>query len=175
MLLGDCRQGVETVLWELFERTLGKVFVAGNAVASVFLAGIAFLMAGDVVGRYVFNSPIQGAFEMVGASMAVLGSIGFAFALAQEKHIRVRLLTDKYPAHVQRYMLIVAYVIGLVLNGVLFWLLLLAASRSVAAREYAVGLRYLPVYVPKTIFAFAVLLFCIGFVQRIVTEIRRPR
>ena len=148
----------------------------GNVIASIFLAGIALLMTGEIIGRYIFDSPIPGTWEIVAGAMAVLTSIGFAFALEQRRHITVVVVTQRLPRKVDHYLLVFSYFVGFVVTGVLAWQLVHMAVRSVVIREYSgMGLLPIPIYPTKIIFLFAVILFCVGFLKHFIEGIRWQR
>ncbi|MBI4284496.1 MAG: TRAP transporter small permease [Chloroflexi bacterium] len=159
---------------ERIRSVFGRISTVGNAVAAAFLALIAFLMSGEIIGRYVFNHPIPGTFEIVGAAMAVLASIGFAFGLEQQRHVRATIATERLSSRGQHVMLLLAYFVGFLVNGFLTWRLVLSASVSIATREYTPGLVPVPIYVPKTIFVFAVMLFTFGFLLHFIEGLKRP-
>ena len=142
-------------------------------IAGLFLAGIAFLMAGEIIGRFAFNRPIPSTFEMVAASMAILATIGFAFALDQKRHIRATILTERMPPKVQAILLQLAYFIGFVVTAILTWKLVDSAAFSLEIGEYTPTLIRIPIYVPKVIMVFAVALFSLNFLLHFVEGIRK--
>ncbi|MBI4329803.1 MAG: TRAP transporter small permease [Chloroflexi bacterium] len=148
-----------------FNKLLGRANWVGNIIASIFLAGIALLMGAEIVARYVFNRPIPGTWEIVGGSMAVLTTIGFAFALTEGSHIRVDIALQKLSPEVKHRMLLGAYFVGFLVTAILCWQLVLAARYSISIREYTMGLVRVPVYVTRSIFIFSALLFCLAFLQ----------
>jgi len=159
---------------ETARRVFEAISRVGNVIAGLFLAGVAFLMVGDIIGRFAFNHPIPGTFEIVAASMAVLATIGFAFALDQRRHIRATILTERLPAKVQANLLLFAYFIGFVVTGILAWKLVDAAAFSFfELREYSAGLVRVPIYVPKMVMVFAVALFCVNFLLHFIEGFRK--
>ena len=160
----------------MFQKVFARVSLVGNVIASVFLAGITFLMVGEITGRYVFNSPIPGTWEIVAGAMVVLTSIGFAFALEQRRHIVVIVFSQRLPLKLQHYLTMLSYLVGFFVTGVLTWQLTLMAIRSVVIREYeGMGILPIPIYPTKIIFVFAVLLFCVGFLKHFGESIRGRR
>jgi TRAP-type transport system small permease protein len=60
----------------------------GIAVAVFSMAGLTFV---DVIGRYFFNAPIPGAFEIVGLILGIAMIGAFPLVTFQERHITVDL------------------------------------------------------------------------------------
>lgn len=73
---------------------VGKVL---SAIAGTSLAMMMFLMAADVVCRYLFNSPIPGALELVEYMMAITIPLSIAFCAAQRSHVAVEMIVERLP------------------------------------------------------------------------------
>lgn len=73
---------------------VGKVL---SAIAGTSLAIMMFLMAADVVCRYLFNSPIPGALELVEYMMAITIPLSIAFCAAQRSHVAVEMIVERLP------------------------------------------------------------------------------
>jgi TRAP-type transport system small permease protein len=71
-------QPSEAVAW--LDRALG-------AAAAILLFGLMALTAADVVGRYVFNSPIRGAFEVTELLLLALIFAGLPLASRADEHV----------------------------------------------------------------------------------------
>lgn len=79
-------------------------------VASTILALMMFLTATDVALRYVFSSPLPGAFELVEYMMAVLVPFALVFCAHQKAHIGVDLVIERLPKGTQK---VIGWVTGL--------------------------------------------------------------
>ncbi|MBL27048.1 MAG: C4-dicarboxylate ABC transporter permease [Rhodospirillaceae bacterium] len=73
--------------------------VAGLAAAA--LLAMMVLTVIDVVGRYGFDSPVPGAFELTELLMAVLIFGALPIVSAQGRHIAITLIEDRLPARVR--------------------------------------------------------------------------
>ncbi|TNF13028.1 MAG: TRAP transporter small permease subunit [Rhodobacteraceae bacterium] len=78
-----------------------------SVVAVIFAAIIIY----DVILRYVFNEPTRWAFDvakqMFGFYFVMLGG----YALRHKAHVRVDILTERFPRNVQRAVDVLGYVI----------------------------------------------------------------
>ncbi|MCT4655162.1 MAG: TRAP transporter small permease [Cohaesibacter sp.] len=71
--------------WSPLSRALGVMSV-------VFLVGLTLLTCVDVVARYMFNAPINGAFELTQLMLAALIFVALPLTTAARQHIEVDLL-----------------------------------------------------------------------------------
>jgi TRAP-type C4-dicarboxylate transport system permease small subunit len=51
----------------------------------------------DVLGRYLFLKPLQGAQEIVSATLVIAATVGLGYAQLAKAHIRVTIVNDKVP------------------------------------------------------------------------------
>lgn len=83
-------------------------------VASFCLAAMMLLTVGDVAGRYFLKRPVTGAWEVIGLLLVCAGTWGFPYCQVEKAHISVNVLLQKFSARVQRVILSLAYLTGLV-------------------------------------------------------------
>ena len=83
---------------ELAINRVGKVL---SIIAGTALAVMMFLMAADVVCRYLFNAPIPGALELVEYMMAISIPLSIAFCTANRSHVSVEMIVEKLPTPLQ--------------------------------------------------------------------------
>lgn len=85
------------------KRLTGRKVVSTMEKGTTFLSGIFMLImvcliAVDVTGRYLFNAPIRGSYEIIeNYLMIFLVYFGLAYAYRQGAHIRLTTLTDHLP------------------------------------------------------------------------------
>ena len=90
----------------------------------------------DVIGRYVFNSPLMGAYELVGYLMAIAGPWAIGYSQIQKGHIRVDFILKRFPKKGQAIITSMAYLIGVarlfrvVLAHDRYWRSIILASRT---------------------------------------------
>jgi TRAP-type C4-dicarboxylate transport system permease small subunit len=63
-----------------------------KVIMSIFLFVMMTLTAADVIGRYVFNAPISGAFEIVQYLMAIVVFAALPVTTAADAHLTVSLM-----------------------------------------------------------------------------------
>lgn len=77
----------------------GKIF---DLLAGLILAGTAFLVTANVVGRTFFNRSVLGTYEMVGFLTAAVVGLSLARCAAENGHIAIEFILDKFKPGLQR-------------------------------------------------------------------------
>ena len=83
------------------DRIAGAVERVAAALAAISLVALAVLTFFDVIGRYVFFSPVPGAVELIQDLMAVLMFGALACATRANEHVRVDMLVECFPLMVR--------------------------------------------------------------------------
>jgi TRAP-type C4-dicarboxylate transport system permease small subunit len=115
--------------------------VLGYAAAAVLFV-LMLLTCADVAGRYFFNSPIRGGFELTEMLLAGLIFIALPLVTLRNEHVTVDLFDSVTPLWLLRIQHIVASVIGLVCTGYLAWRLWIRAGNMLAAGQTTAQLHF---------------------------------
>ncbi len=92
-------------------------------VAAVLLFAMMALTFADVTGRYVFNNPVPGAFEMTEVAMGVLIFAGLPLISARDGHIAVNIADGLMSGRALRLRAFLLDLLIAACNGVLAWVL----------------------------------------------------
>jgi TRAP-type C4-dicarboxylate transport system permease small subunit len=82
----------------------------------------------DVVGRYFFNHPLKGDYELIGFTLVLAGPLAMAYCQVQKGHIRVDFLLGRFPKKVQAILTVLANLFGFVIFSLMFWQVILLVS-----------------------------------------------
>ena len=129
----------ETSFLEKTVNVLEKVTYFLNNVthklSSLLLFLLMLLTTADVSGRYFFNKPLTGTYELTGLALAVI--IFFSLGMAQVKrdHIEIDFLTNKMPQKVQDGLYALSSLILFVLVILMGWQLFEFAGRIAEGHE----------------------------------------
>jgi TRAP-type C4-dicarboxylate transport system permease small subunit len=85
------------------------------------LLALMFVMAGDVIGRYLFNRPVPGAYELVEYLMGIIVPFSVAYSAAQKCHVGVDILVEKLPRKQRAVVDIFTQIITVVLVSYVIW------------------------------------------------------
>lgn len=148
------RGGRPPRLLAIVDRGIGLLVGGAMVLSWICVAAIIGVGAGDVVGRLVFNSPILGAVEITEALLATAIFLGLAYALEQNQHIVVDVLTQSLALQWRLILHLIALVAMLAVMLLLSWQGLLSAQRAWDVTEIAAGYLPVPVWISKAL-AFA--------------------
>jgi TRAP-type C4-dicarboxylate transport system permease small subunit len=99
-------------------------------IAAYVLAIMVLLTAADVSGRYFFNRPIPGAWELIGLLLVCAGTFGLAYCQIKKRHIRVTFLFERLSPRLQAISDSLAYLIGFLAFSIICW------QSSLMTRKY---------------------------------------
>ena len=99
----------------VFSRFLSYI---GNAA----IAAMMLLTAADVCGRYFFNAPVLGAYEITEYLMMIMVFSFLAFAQSQNAHISVDIVFDRLPPKVRFALERLNHLICLVMLGLVTYM-----------------------------------------------------
>jgi len=121
------------------------------------------LTLADVVGRYIFNAPIPGAFEVTEIMMGVLAFAIFPIITAREEHISVGLFDHLFKGGLNRVRLVFLSLLTAALLGLLCWRVWIEAEKHAEYSDYTAYL-HIPI-APVVYFmgVMAVLTFLASF------------
>jgi len=152
-----------------FDRCVG--ILTGIAVG--LLVPMMFLVTGDVIGRYVFNSPIPAVFEINSHFLMVLVVFfPLAYVHQRKEHVFVTLFTESMPLKTKAFLEGASAVLGLVLYGLIGWYGLQKAILSTRVLEYIPGIVNVPVWLSKWIIPIGCLAFCIELARDALNQFK---
>ena len=114
-----------------FSDRLSK-FLMVVAAAGAF--GLAFLVMANIVGRYVFDSPIDGTAEIVAASIVIIVFLQAGYAISSRSILKAYFLVTHLPVKVQRALLAIGYLLGAV-----FFLMIITGGWEESILSYVEG------------------------------------
>ena len=117
-----------------------------SGVVAIALLLMALLTATDVIGRYIFNSPVSGTDELIAAGMAVLIFGSLPLVAWRGEQITVDIFTGLFRGAAKRVQTVVVNIVGAVVLGYLALQLYALAGKMVRNADYS-SLLHLP-YAP---------------------------
>ena len=111
------------------------VVPALGLLAAALMFCLMLLTCVDVVGRYFFNKPVTGGFEMTEMLLASLIFAGLPLVTLRSEHVMVDLLDPVTPDWLFRIQHLVATAIGVACTSYLAWRLGLRAEELAARGE----------------------------------------
>jgi TRAP-type C4-dicarboxylate transport system permease small subunit len=137
-------------------RKLGRLSALLAYVGAASLFAMACLTTADVVGRYVFNSPITGTLEVTEFMVLIMIFSFLAYAQSNKAHVTVDLLLDRFPKKLRRYIKIINHLACFCLMCLITWM---GFRRALELLEYGEASPNLGV--PHYPFVFFLVLGCL--------------
>jgi TRAP-type C4-dicarboxylate transport system permease small subunit len=109
--------------------------------AAAVLFALMLLTCADVAGRYFFNAPIWGGFEVTEMLLAALIFAGLPLVTLRNEHVTVDLFDAVLPAWLLRIQHVLACAIGFACTAFLAWRLWQRAATLYAAGETTAQLK----------------------------------
>ena len=132
------------------EATVMQISKIMAIIAAIVLGAMMLLTVADVAGRYFFNYPINGAWEMIGFLLVCAGTWGLAFCQKQKAHIRVTVLSDLFPLRGRAIIDSIAHLFGVVAFTVICWRSVLLTAKYAVEKGHITDTLKIPYY-PFTI------------------------
>ena len=136
-------------------KKLGFFSSALSYVGAISLFIMMALTAADVVGRYIFNKPITGVFEITEFLVLILIFSFIGFTQAEKSHVSVDLLLMRFPKKFRRVVEFFNHLICLVMMAIITYMGLLKALELKAVGEATPNLQ-----IPDYPFVFFLVLGC---------------
>jgi TRAP-type C4-dicarboxylate transport system permease small subunit len=95
------------------DRVLYSVTRTFSIIGAVALSIMMLLTVVDVTGRYLFNKPVIGGWEITGLLLVWAAVLGIGYCQMEKGHIRVEFLLVRFPPRVQAIVNSLAYLLGL--------------------------------------------------------------
>jgi TRAP-type C4-dicarboxylate transport system permease small subunit len=119
-------------LIKLGSRTKAGIFSASivmATIAGIVLGAMMLLTTADVVGRYSFDSPIKGTWEIIGLLLVCASTWGMGYCQVKKAHITVTIILEKFPSRVKAIIKSAAYFIGFAGFSLICWRVFLMAKK----------------------------------------------
>jgi TRAP-type transport system small permease protein len=133
-------------------------------VSAAFLFLMMVLTGADVTGRYFFNAPIQGSFELTTLFMSIIVALGLSYCALEKAHVRVDIITMNLSAKVQLILDCIANFCSFALCVLLSWQIFLRALSLIDAGITTLVLR-IPIFPFVFIVDLGILVLCIVFLS----------
>lgn len=136
---------------------IGKTFGVASALSLLILM---IIVTVDVIGRYVFSSPLRGSFEYIQIGMALVVFLALPVVVARENNVEVEVFHNLLPKRIRRPARTLGSLVSIVVVGVLTYVSFLRADSFHASGERFI---LLPAKLyPVAYFIFAMWAVCIA-------------
>jgi TRAP-type C4-dicarboxylate transport system permease small subunit len=150
-----------------FEKAVTGIASAFNMVSSAALVLMMLLSCADIFGRYIFNHPVTGTYDIVGLSGAVLAAFAMPYTMLKKGHVAVELLIQSLSRGTRLVIETFTHLLGVSLFLVLVWQAILLSRDMKAAGEVTPTL-LLPFYPIVDSMALCFLCLCLAILVNLL-------
>ncbi len=152
-------------------RATDVVTTAAAYIAGAVLVALMLLTTADVGGRYFFNSPIDGVFDLTHFAVSIMVFLGLSYCGFRGGHVVIELLYQKLGRVARATVNRIVNIVGCVLFAVIAWR---TAVQSIDVRDFgeASQLMEIPFFPLYWLVAFGAALF--AFVMGLRVFIPEP-
>jgi TRAP-type C4-dicarboxylate transport system permease small subunit len=126
----------------------------------------------DVGGRYLFNAPILGAFEITQFLVLVIVFSFLGYAQAKKSHVTVDLFFERFPPKAKTVISIFNYFVGIFIFLIIAWM-----GFEKAVESFRTGEKPLNLGIPNFPFvfflSFGAAIVCVEFLRDIIKELKK--
>ncbi len=123
----------------LIDNSVLKLSRLFNYIGVCVILFMMFFTASDVLLRYIFNSPIEGAYEAIELMMAISFCFGVAYTQRQKGHVSVDLLTQRLGEKKRAYLKFIVSTVSFILCLLITWQSFLKATVAFSSKESTYG------------------------------------
>ena len=149
---------------EAVSQKLGRISSALAYVGACSLFGIMCLTTADVAGRYLFNKPITGVFELTEFMVLIVIFSFLAYTQHGKGHVSVDLLVTLFPGKIQKYISLFNHSLCLILMGLITYMGIMRAFELVEYQEASPNLG-VPIYPFVFFLVLGCVVMCIEYVR----------
>ena len=135
-------------------------------IGDMALVAMMLLTTSDVIGRYFFNAPVLGAYEITEYLMLIMVFAFLALAQSEKVHINVDIVFNRLPAGLKRFLQRFNHLVCLVMMIMVSWMGIQRVLELRRTGEASVLLK-IPDYPFAIFLVIGCLVFCIEFFKDI--------
>jgi TRAP-type transport system small permease protein len=154
----------------LISKIVDPLIKYSSIFAALVLAAMMFLTFFDVCGRYFFDKPVSGSYEISTFMMGIMVSFALAYTASHKGHIRVDVIMQFAPAKTRTWLDLFAYGLTLIFYILVTWQTVLNVLDNFR-NHLTTGVLLIPLYPFVFILvigaAFVVLVFLRDFLESI--------
>ena len=138
---------------------------------ALVLFALMLLTTMDVAGRYLFNTPLMGVFEITEFMMVCLVFCSLAYTQSKKAHVTVDILIGQMSKKKQRMIDILNYGISVIILALITWKSIERGFEIMASNESS-GTLQIPVYPFLFVVGLGSAALCIEFFKDMINRIR---
>jgi TRAP-type transport system small permease protein len=157
---------------QLIKKVIYALNLNALKLSMIVILFLMFITVGDVFGRFFFNRPISGTFELTRIALVTIVFISLGYSQIQKVNISITLFVSRLPLFAQNVIDLFNSLLSLTLFSLISWQMFRYAERLSAAGQYTTVLR-LPMHPWVLIAAAGALLLCMALLWDMLLAVRK--
>lgn len=116
-----------------------------HAAALALFFGLMLLTTIDVIGRYLFDTPIMGVFEITEFMLVTFVFFSLAYTQSVKGHVAVDIVVNLFPKKLQTIIDVVNYLISFLVLTLIAWMSFIRGFEVLESKDYS-GTLSIPVF-----------------------------
>jgi TRAP-type transport system small permease protein len=154
-------------------RPLEKVVILLGMAGTVCILILMCLTTADVVLRYVFNRPINGAYEISEILMLSAVFLGMGYTQLFHEHVNADLFVNRLSEHTKLILETALFFPALFIYGLLVWRGSVGFWESWTSGEYRWGLIRIPLWQARLMVPMGAFVLCMTLIQDMAVNFRK--
>ena len=154
-------------------RWLERIIVVLGIISTVLIIILMSLTTMDVVLRYIFGSPIKGAYEVSEMFFLAAVFLGLAYTQLFREHVNADLLVSRLSKRTNLILETIMLLLALFIYALFSWKGMGAFWSSFIEGEYRWGLIRIPLWPARLMIPLGVSVLCLRFIGEIVINFRK--
>ena len=138
-------------------------------IGNIALAAMMLLTTADVIGRYFFNAPVLGAYEITEYLMLIMVFSFLALAQSAKVHIHVDIVFNRLPSGLRQFLLRFNHLVCLLMMLLVSWMGIQRVFELKKTGEASVLLK-IPDYPFAAFLVIGCLVFCTEFLKDVFSS-----
>jgi TRAP-type C4-dicarboxylate transport system permease small subunit len=160
--------------FERFYRGYGAVLRAFGVVSELATFAMMLLVVANIIGRYLFNSPVTGTLEITESLLVIIIFLSVAMTQYDGGHIRVTILTRRFSPRWSRAATVFAMICGAVFFAWCAYAAWRYAVQSWSFDEHERGTIVFPLYPIKFVIFIGISMLAFQFLLDAIAETFMP-
>lgn len=115
-------------LWDKINKWMHTILGPVASIVLFFMMALTFV---DVIGRYLFNSPVVGGVELTEFAMAIVIFLGLTLLCCEEGHVVVDIFDGFVPKGMKPIQNVMVNIVNFIVMGVISWQLWIKAGEAI--------------------------------------------
>jgi TRAP-type C4-dicarboxylate transport system permease small subunit len=147
---------------------MNRLYTAIGYAGAALISALTLLTGLDIAGRYLFDSPLLGTFELTEVTLVVIGALGICLTTVADEHIAVDVLYEQLPSRWRRILRLCANLVGIVIFGILAWQSTYSVWRSIFVTYETTDLLAVPLYPFRLVLLISFFISLLALISRLV-------